>query len=361
MLHLLFTLDYEVHGNGDGSPLALMVEPTDRMLAQFDRHGARLTIMADIAEVLRFQEHRDATGRDDYDFERIAAQLRNAVARRHDVQLHLHTSWFGARLEDGRWQQNFDNYSFADLDERDIDAFVGRGKRFLEDLLQPVEPGYRCHAFRAANWSMQPSRRACTTLLRHGFDVETSVFKWGQRQGLVNFDYSQAPHACFPWRASTDDVCKEDPASPLWEIPIYAEHRRVPAFLSWNRIYRAVLGRLHRLPRRAPGAGGPAAPRRSATSRLRWLLQRHAWKADFNQCTGRQLIAALERARRQADRERPGQHVPFVLIGHSKLFTRENERNLEPFLGHVAARPQQFRFSRFADVLSHLNPVPAAT
>ena len=39
MLKAIFTLDYEIHGNGDGSPYALMVEPTSRMMDLFERHG----------------------------------------------------------------------------------------------------------------------------------------------------------------------------------------------------------------------------------------------------------------------------------------------------------------------------------
>ena len=52
---VIFTLDYEIHGNGRGSPRKLMLEPTERMLALFDRYGARLTVMADVAEILRFK------------------------------------------------------------------------------------------------------------------------------------------------------------------------------------------------------------------------------------------------------------------------------------------------------------------
>jgi hypothetical protein len=65
MLTVLFTSDYEIHGNGEGCPRELMVEPTDRMLAQFERYGARLTLMADVAEILKFKEYRDQVGRDD--------------------------------------------------------------------------------------------------------------------------------------------------------------------------------------------------------------------------------------------------------------------------------------------------------
>ena len=59
---VIFTLDYEIHGNGHGSPRDLMVEPTERMMAQFDRHGAKLTVMADVAEILRFKRHLEEAG-----------------------------------------------------------------------------------------------------------------------------------------------------------------------------------------------------------------------------------------------------------------------------------------------------------
>ena len=72
------------------------------------------------------------------------------------------------------------------------------------------------------------------------------------------------------------------------------------------------------------------------------LFRLHSWKADFNKCTGRQLIRALERA----DAEHGGltADLPFVLIGHSKLFTRYNERSLRPFLAYVGSQPKRFGF-----------------
>src|SRR5260370_37471532 len=107
MFRVIFTLDYELHGNGDGRPLELMVEPTGRLLALFERYGAKLTIMADIAEILKFKEYREHFGRDDYHYESVTEQLREAVRRGHDVQLHIHSSYFNARYERGRWVQDW--------------------------------------------------------------------------------------------------------------------------------------------------------------------------------------------------------------------------------------------------------------
>ena len=87
----------------------------------------------------------------------------------------------------------------------------------------------------------------------------------------------------------------------------------------------------------------------------RQILGRHAWKADFNQCSGAQLIAAVRRIEQQHGR---GEGVlPIVLIGHSKLFSRLNERSLEPFLRYVAERTDRFGFGTFGEL--DLNALPA--
>ncbi|MGO8675835.1 MAG: hypothetical protein ACLQVX_08190, partial [Limisphaerales bacterium] len=62
MLSILFTLDYEIPGSGRGDPFKLMVEPTARLLDELERHGLKLTIMADVAEILRFKEYAEQSG-----------------------------------------------------------------------------------------------------------------------------------------------------------------------------------------------------------------------------------------------------------------------------------------------------------
>ena len=78
---------------------------------------------------------------------------------------------------------------------------------------------------------------------------------------------------------------------------------------------------------------------------LSGLFRRHALKLDFNQCSARQMISALKRARtRHAD---PPTDLPIVLIGHSKLFNKFNERQLRRFLAYAASRPSDFGFATF--------------
>jgi hypothetical protein len=134
------------------------------------------------------------------------------------------------------------------------------------------------------------------------------------------------------------------------EFPIYSERWPVWHFLTVNRVYRAVQGRLNPLPRDeyAPGDGGGARPATAKLRRLRdLLLSRHPWKLDFNQCSGTQLVAALRRIEKRYAGS--GAVLPVVLIGHSKIFTAWNERSLEPFLRFVADHRDRFAFGRFRD------------
>ena len=348
MLNVIFSSDYEIHGNGDGCPYELMVEPTDRMLRQFAEYGAKLTIMADIGEILKFKEHAEQTGRDDFHYEKIAAQLKETIRNGHDVQLHIHASYFNARLEHGSWKQDWSEYNFAGLPYERLQEVVRVGKEFLETLLQPVNPDYRCEVFRAANWSMSPSRNAVRALVENGIRIDTSVFKHGRRKGIVSFDYSNACSDVVPWRVDENDICRRSDSGKLLEVPIYSERRWIGAFLTANRIYRTYLTRKHTISNGNASSENPNAgtAKRGVLSKVSAAWRQHAWKADFNQCSGHQLIRALERAFRKHDCG-PQRSLPFVLIGHSKLFTRWNERSLAPFLRHVRENPERFKFGRF--------------
>ena len=354
MLRAIFTLDYEIHGSGMGSPTELMVDPTRRMLDQFDRHGAKLTILADVAEILKFKQHLERTGLDAFDYNDIVAQLRRAVASGHDVQLHLHSSYFNSSFNGRFWEMDYSEYDLANLPYDRVSEMIAQGKAFLQRIMEPVDPDYRCFAFRAANWSMQPAHNIARALVEHGFNVDTSVFKWGRYDDLVHFDYSDAHSALAPWPASLADVCQRDPSSPLFEFPIYCELQPLTTFLTPNRVYRVVAQRLNPLPKEAevqPAAGGaggggllalPGKLLRAGAA----VLGRHPWKADFNQCSGQQLCDAMERA--QAQVAGADQDLPFVLIGHSKTYTRLNERSLEPYLRFVRDDPR-FGFGTFGD------------
>ena len=336
--HLHFTLDYEIHGNGDGNPMDLMVEPTNRLMSMLEAHGQRLTIMADVAEILSFKNYLEKTGRDDFHVAEIEAQLKDAIIRGHDVQLHIHSSWFNAVWNGKKWDQCVDEYNMAALPAERIEEMVGSCVQYLNNLLTPVKSDYKVWLFRAANWSMMPTPNIYCALLSQGIMADTSVYKGGIQGGNVCYDYSDAFDALLSYPASMENINKIAPPEQervLTEYPIYTEMRNFWAFFSFIRVFRMVRAKFHRHKHSASyQADGMMEKKDNRKLGLDSFFRKSPWKLDFNQARGRQMIFALKRIHQIPVRDR--NEVDVVMIGHSKSFIKYNEKSLGQFLDWVS-------------------------
>lgn len=333
---LVFTLDYEIHGNGDGDPWKLMVEPTERLMNLLEKYDQKLTIMADVAEILAFKRFFIETGNDLFHVMDIESQLQDAVRRGHDVQLHIHSSWFNARWDGKRWDQCIEEYNLAALPKERIDEMVGQSVEYLTHLLSVIKPDYKVWLFRAANWSMMPTENIYQVLLEHGIMADTSVYKGGVQGGNVAYDYREAYHGLLSYPADARNINHFAPADQSYvitEYPIYTEMRPFWSFISPIRVYRMVRAKFHKHKHSTSFSATENSEINKADNRrlsIKAFFRRSPWKLDFNQATGKQLIAALGRIKRikVIDRDL----IDVTLIGHSKSFTLYNERTLERFL-----------------------------
>ncbi len=334
--NLVFTLDYEIHGNGDGDPWKLMVEPTGRLMALLEEYGRKLTIMADVAEILAFKRYYAKTGKDDFHVTDIESQLQDAIRRGHDVQLHVHSSWFNAKWDGKSWDQCIDEYNMAALQMERIDEMVGQCVDYLHDLLRPVKPDYKVWLFRAANWSMMPTESIYQVLLKHGITADTSVYKGGIQGGNVSYDYSEAYNCLLSYPADARNINHLAPTNQsetITEYPIYTEMRPFWSFISPIRVFRMIRAKFHRHKHSAASQASKDSSINKSDNRhlsIKSFFRKSPWKMDFNQATGRQLIAAAKRIKgtRVEDRD----IVDVIMIGHSKSFLPYNETTLEEFL-----------------------------
>ena len=341
-MRLLFTLDYEIHGNGDGNPLALMVEPTYRLMTLLEEYHQHLVIMADVAEILCFRRYWQETGRDDFHVQEIETQLQDALRRGHDVQLHIHSSYFRAKWDGKRFDQCIEEYNMAALPFERIDTMVGECVAYLETLLRPVRADYKVWLFRAANWSMHPTPNIYRALVKHGITHDTSVYKGGCQGGNVCYDYRLAHDNLLPYTASAEDINVFDQAGKITEMPIYTEMRPFYDFISPIRIFRMVRAKMHKHKHASGKVGGSSADEETTSTTqatvnkadnrrlsLRSFFVKSPLKMDFNQLRSRQLIGMMQHIERRVGDKAD---VPVVLIGHSKTFIPYNEKTLRPFL-----------------------------
>ena len=336
---LYFTLDYEIHGNGDGNPMELMVEPTYRLMTLLEKYNQRVTIMTDVAEILCFKRYLADTGRDDYHVAEIEEQLRDAIRRGHDVQLHMHSSYFKAQYKNGAFDQCIEEYNMAALPIERIDEMVEQCVTYLEDLLRPVKEDYRVWLFRAANWSMMPTENLYRVLVKYGITHDTSVYKGGCQGGNVCYDYREAYNNLFSYPASALNINHMDENGKLIEMPIYTEMHPFWDFITPMRVFRMIRTKFHKhkhvselKSERIKDLTKVASENDNRKLSLKSFFRLSPMKMDFNQVNARGLKRMMKNVMRRSSQK---DHVNVILIGHSKTFVPYNEKTLEPFLKWV--------------------------
>ena len=327
MLGLIFSLDYEIYGTGQGDFSQLMLDPTSRLLNLFDQYGAKLTIMSDVAEIMALKRHDSFQST----LSQIEDQLIQAIKRDHDVQLHIHPAWSNAYYDGNRWILDFDEYGLAGLPYERIDLIIRQGKEYLESLLQSVKSAlpYRCTTFRAGNWLMQPSGNIVRALENNGIVFDTSVYKWGRGDvGKYQLDYRVAHSNIFPWVVAAENINQQDDTRQgLMEIPILTRKVFITSMLSWKRINLQL--RLRRGNKNdSTGDDQELGGGKKAGS----FHLMHAKKFDFCRLTFREMKSFLTYAEKSC--QNTDAMVPIVAIGHSTEFY--DSEDLERFLAYVS-------------------------
>jgi len=296
MIDFIFTLDYEIYGNGAGSLRDLVYEPTERLASIFRKHNATFVVFAEVAEFEIIERHQTDEAIDD-----VKRQLRLLYEEGFEIGLHLHPQWYNAKRENGRWILDVSEYNLCTLSEERIDQIVGRAIEYLRKVL--CDNSYTPYSFRAGNWLFQPTATAARVLLRHGIRVDSSVFKGGIQRNH-NLDYRPALKNGNFWRFK-DDVNVPNPDGPLLEVPIYTEMLPFWKMLCSKRL---------KIQRKSLETGDG----RTFITRLRDLTRfRYPRKFDFCRMNFGEMREVVRRVSVGLRSKNSGLY-PVVSIGHSK-------------------------------------------
>lgn len=328
---LIMTLDYELPAGGCGDVRRHMIRPTARLLEVCEDAGAHLTIMVEIGELWAFEDRANAAYAEalGYDPAReIREQLADAIARGHDVQLHLHPQWLGARWDGGAWRLDYAHYRLSDLPDGQAAALLGRARCDLEALLRPHRPAYACLGFRAGHWSTFPTDRYLAVLREAGLRSDCSVFKWGHADGAARFDYRAAASNALAWITSPDDLNRAGTAVPdaILEVPIATRLAGPLAFLKPRRLGLAwdVWRESRALGRAAAGSRGAKEKKAAGWARLGRLFRPRPLKLDFCKMGARELLAGAGAIMAEHAESQAACPMPLLMIGHSKQPAADN-------------------------------------
>jgi len=297
MMTCIFTLDYEIYGNGEGSLRELVYEPAEQLKAIFEKWDSRFVTFVEVAELELIEAHRM-----DEAVASVRAQIRDFHERGFELGLHIHPQWYNGRYKNGRWLLDYSEYNLCTLPQARIVEIVDRGIGYLQSL-SGAAAGPPL-SFRAGNWLFQPSKTVVDVLAERGLKIDSSVFKGGlQRQH--DLDYRRSLKNGYFWPFS-EDVEVPDVRGSFWEFPIYT--KMIPAwkFLTAKRV---GLQRKGPPPLQAPGG------------RFRrygdFLRLRYPVKFDFCRMTMRELVLMLDEEIEMAAGD-PDTLRPVVAIGHTK-------------------------------------------
>jgi hypothetical protein len=314
MIEFIFTLDYEIYGNGVGSLRAMVYEPAEELRAVFKRWNARCVVFVEAAE-LEIIERNDA---DPY-IGRVRDQVKDLHHEGFEIGLHLHPQWYKARWGGGQWLLNDSEYNLCILPRERIVELVDRSIGYLRSVIGVQD--FTPVSFRAGNWLFQPTETIASVLAERGIFVDSSVFKGGL-QRHHRLDYRAAPRNVPFWRFS-NDVNINDPQGALLEIPIYT--RIVP-------FWRMITSKRIALQRKSSKASGQD---QSKSARLNDFLKfLYPLKLDFCRMTTREMLLMLDKAQRE-DRKNPCSLMPVVAIGHTKDLVHAGE--VDTLLGYLRA------------------------
>ena len=94
MIECIFTLDYEIYGNGQGSLRDVVLDPTQRLAEVFQQFDVPFVVFAEAVEFARIEQAQS-----DPDTAAVRAQLREMRGAGHEIGLHVHPWWARARYE----------------------------------------------------------------------------------------------------------------------------------------------------------------------------------------------------------------------------------------------------------------------
>lgn len=297
MIECIFTVDYEIYGNGRGSLSELVYRPAEKLRSVFREHGARFVVFPDVAEL----EMIEASGTDPL-IGPVKEQLRDFHAGGFDIGLHIHPWWYNARRENWAWVLDQAEYNLCVQPVERIGTILDRAIGYLKNALGAPEFTPVC--FRAGHLLFQPTQPLAGLLAARGIRLDSSVYRGGLWH-RHNLDYRRAPKKDLCWRFDTE-VTVPDPQGALIEVPIYT--RQVPV---WRLLTAKRVG-LQQTGTKTAHKGRRILGRAADFLRFRYPL-----KLDLGQMTKEEISRMIDRMI-EDDRRNPARFRPVVAIMHTK-------------------------------------------
>ncbi|MBF0311329.1 MAG: hypothetical protein HQL56_17575 [Magnetococcales bacterium] len=349
MIHLLLSADYELYLGANHLPEEeVLLHPSRELLRLCNRLAVPLTLFADVACFWRYREWGEEAF-----VTACEAQMVEFLGGGHDIQAHLHPHWLTTERSEAGFCFPPGDYLLAPqaLDETEARErarlLLRHAKTYLETLLRPIDPTYRCLAFRAGGYGVQPHVGPLFQALREeGYRIDSSIIPgFTLREATHRVDFSRVPQGGHGWFGAEGGLeCTLAPGRGLFEIPIASarleaeEARRLQWPLALEQAWRIVAPLRARTVRgrscHTPPTGTTPGPGRlkQAWWRANAILGNRFLRLEVN-TSARLLTACLNHHVRQW--RQPGQELFLAVNMHPKGMERWHFDQLARFVAQA--------------------------
>lgn len=350
MLNICLSFDYELFlGKNFLSADDTLFAPTNEIINILHSAGVSGTFFADVCSVFQHEKFKKL----DYS-KKFTEQLQDMVRHEQDVQLHIHTNWLLSSPDGNNgngWDISTDGYKIHDIEAdssgcETMDSVIKRGKEYLCNTLIPVYPDYKCIAYRAGGFCVQPEGELFQVLLNNGIVIDSSV---APKLKDKLYDFKNAP-AMPGWSVAPEaglDKVSTDADGCIYEVPIGTIRNNIFRFAKYPINTWHVKG----------NSGRGQCIKRDAGSKANFLI--NMVKLIYRRSFGYGILSLDSRGYRILLEDLQGLYrkwecdkhdAVICIICHPKLASGHTLDNMEHFIMEVGKREEFFHFVTLRDV-----------
>src|SRR5256885_15820506 len=88
MIEFIFTLDYEIYGDGTGTLRELVYEPAEQLQTLFRKWNAQFVAFIEVSELEKIETYES-----DQAIHLVKKQIQDLYRNNHEIDLYLHPQW----------------------------------------------------------------------------------------------------------------------------------------------------------------------------------------------------------------------------------------------------------------------------
>lgn len=231
MLKICLSFDYELFlGDNDASYEDILFSPTRDLQSMLNEEGVFGTFFVDVCSAIVHSHY----GLVDYS-DSMLKQIKSLTKDGHDIQLHIHPSWYKAEFVNGRLVPSHQGYRLHEFDT--FEDIIREGVDYLNNNLREINKDYKCVAFRAGGFAVQPEREIFQSLAKFGITIDSSIVPHMKNELVNGFDFSNVPSSLNWWIEPELGLRQE--AQPtndcLYEVPVATLRPRLFKYLGLSR------------------------------------------------------------------------------------------------------------------------------